>query len=62
MLKERWRSVMTKTWRNLLAHPERRAGQERRQCPDRRLDARLGASTSSRRSRERRLPSEMSQW
>lgn len=54
MLKERWCMIMTKTWRSLLAHPERRRGHDRRQCPDRRLDARLGESTSSRRYRERR--------
>jgi len=45
MLKERWCMIMTKTWRSLLAHPERRRGYDRRQCADRRLDARIGEST-----------------
>lgn len=56
MLKERWCMIMTKTWRSLLAHPERRRGHDRRQCPDRRLDARSGESVSSRRCHERRAP------
>ena len=44
--------MTTRTW--LRVQPDRRQGVDRRQCPDRRTDLRLGELTSCRRSRERR--------
>jgi len=54
MLVPPWRIIMTRTWRNLLDMPERRRGSERRQCLDRREDARFGEATLSRRHSDRR--------